>query len=292
MICLGFIFQKISDERSSEPFIARLTLGMLELRDHALRCKYNDSEYEKARLSFDGAYTPILNGMQAIRKATKTIFQLLTEHQQKVISGKIVSFQNKVLILDKSIDSQLNEQVAAFLTNGVIALKGTQKITEMFGINIGCFFAKQSNFEKGISELKQNGENSLAQYLQDVRASWSENFINRRNSLEHDGWSLPSVEYNVKSITNVEIVEPQIDGIGLSKYIQITLNRIILYIENIILYSFKSVLWPQIMIIEISEEKQDSESPVKFQVTLRNPELNEWDLKYYETDSFFKGLSS
>ena len=75
-----FRIQKIADEGSSEPYIARLWLGIFELRDFALKEKLCSNDIETARIDFDGVYHPILKEMdmrpensttRKVRKAVK-----------------------------------------------------------------------------------------------------------------------------------------------------------------------------------------------------------------------------
>lgn len=281
---MKFRIQKIADEGTSELFYARLWLGVLELRDEALRAKLKSNEIDEARCDFDVSYKPILDAMGASRTAMKNIQQLILDHQRKVSEGEIILFQTNAFQISESIDNALRDEIATFLVNGLIAMKRTQKVIEQFGINIGCLFTKQANFEKGISELKVQGHSSLAEFLYDVRSAWSENFINGRNSLEHDGWVLPPVKYRVVAAQKVEIIEPQIDGIPVSRYSKEMLNRIISFVENVIVYAFKSTTESPLVIVEIPDTQRDAACPKRFCLDLKRPGILEWDIRYSESD--------
>ena len=51
----------------------------------------------------------------------------------------------------------------------------------------------------------------LADYLRETRTLWSERLIEKRNDIDHNGWSLPRIEYR-GSNGRVEAKQPLIDG--------------------------------------------------------------------------------
>jgi hypothetical protein len=73
---IDFIIGKISDEEGlSEPFHARLWIGILEFRDDALHAKLKSANIETYRNKFDNAYKPVLDAIWAMRTANKDIQQ-------------------------------------------------------------------------------------------------------------------------------------------------------------------------------------------------------------------------
>lgn len=133
----------------------------------------------------------------------------------------------------------------------------------------------------------------MAQFLREVRSKWSEKFILRRNSIEHQGWSLPPVEYKILPGNKVEIIEPEVDGMFLSFYSKYMLNRVMSFIENIVLYAFKSTYEPPIVITEIPINQRRPECPKRFFKELRIPgkiesRFLEWDIRYSEDDFEFQ----
>lgn len=291
---IDFIFKKISDsEGSSEPYCARLWIGILEFRDDALYTKLKFSNIEKYRNTFDDAYKPVLDAIDAMRTANKNIQDSIYTHKNKVLIGEIVQIQEHAIGVSESIDKLLRDSTANLLVNGVIAIKGIQKVTKIFDIDIGCLFTKEQNFEKGISELEKQSHNSLAQFLREVREKWSEIFILRRDSIEHQGWVLPSVEYRTLHGNKVEIIEPQVDGMSLSFYSKYMLDRVMSFIENIVVYAFKSTYEPPIAITEIPISQRNPECPKRFFKELKipgkiEPRFLEWDIKYLEDDFEFQ----
>jgi len=270
------ILQKISDEGSSSPFTARLFSGILELRDSVLNRQVGDKSLYVARSQFDALYDPVLNAMQASRTATSGIERILQDHQRKLSSGEIVRFQGDTLDLAESVDQSLREEFNKLLVNGVIAIKASQKVTNYFGISIGCTFSEDPKFAKGRDELINLGHDSLAKYLADVRQTWSADFIDRRNGIEHDGWSLPLVGYEVHQPNRtIRIVEPEIDGTPVSKYSTLMLGRILNFVEDVIVYSFKTRVRPPLVVVEIPNSNRDPSSPKRFRLGILGQET-EW----------------
>lgn len=192
---MPFILQKFTDEGTSEPFYARLWFGVMELRDHALRERLQSADIEPARLRFDGSYEPVLQALSASRKSAKAIQQLTQEHRRKITEGSIVSFQPHAVAIAESIDGQLQDELSTFLNNSVRATKGTDKVVGHFDVSIAALFSKPEKFEKGFERLRRTGHLKLALFLHEVREHWSEQLIDRRNSLEHEGWRLGRVTY-------------------------------------------------------------------------------------------------
>ena len=133
----------------------------------------------------------------------------------------------------------------------------------------------------------------MAQFLQDVRLHWSEKLILRRDSIEHEGWVLPSVKYKILTSKKVEVAEPQVDGVPLSHYFKYMLNRVMSFIENIVIYAFKSTYKAPVLITEIPLSQRDPVCPKRFRKDLKipgkiEPKYLEWDIKYSEDDFEFQ----
>lgn len=278
------LIQKIANEGSSNPFYARLWIGILQLRDQVLKFQFKINKIDGNRSKFDSLYKPVLNAMTISRNSMRTILNLLKDHKGKINENNEILSKNNTIKISENIHTPLHDELSKLLVNGVIAMKHTQEITKMFNVDIGCLFTKEINFKKGISRLKENGHNSLAEYLQRVRNLWSEGFIRTRVSLEHEGWVLPEVRYELGHNRKIILIEPKIDNIPLSNYSKIMVNRIISFIENVIVYTFKCCLHSPFIIVEIPETKRDPKDVKRFRITIKQLGLEEWALKYSESD--------
>lgn len=210
----SLVFSKVSDEGTTSPFIARLSLGILRLRDVV----FPD---EKEREKFDKAYEFVFTTLSNARTDAKNIVEIITAHSHKVASGQIARLKGHVIHIDESIDLDLHSLVAEFLNSSVRVLKDSmQKLLVVLQLNIGCLYRKIGGFKTRIAVLKKT-DPDLADYLQETR-KWSERLISIRNDL-HVGWMLPKFGYKENSGT-IEVVEPQISGQSASEFANYMLN--------------------------------------------------------------------
>lgn len=279
-----YLFRKVSDEGPTNPFTARLFMGVLELRDYALGKKFGAGNIDDARDIFDSCYTPVLNALQTSRAAVRNIGQLLKRHQGKLGDPGIVKRRPNNLELSENIDQPLRSETATFLVNGVIAIKGTQRVVNQFGIDISFLFGKEESFKKGLKSMDSESQLALAKFLWSVRSTWSEEFVARRNLLEHHGWTLQDVKYKVGISGTLELIEPEIDGTPVSIYSANMLNRIISFVENLVVYALNSVVTYPLVLIEIPKPQRDPAMPKRFHLAIKEPGIQPWVIRYREND--------
>jgi hypothetical protein len=277
---MTFIIQKFADEGSSEPYYARLWIGIFELRDQVTQLPDGDEIKSK----FDEGYRAVLEAIDACRGASKKILASVQEHRARLRDANSIKHQPPAIEVPESVQNILSENIRSFLVNGVIAIKHCQDVHSLFGVDIHCLFAKQLNFEKGIENLKTVGHAKLADFLIETRNKWSEPLKIRRNELEHAGWTLQDCSYNITANRAVELIEPEVDGEPISAYVQRMLNRIISFVENSIVYSIQSFLPNFIIIVEIPNSERDPDRPLRFRGSLRGTNEREWEIVYSEID--------
>jgi hypothetical protein len=274
---MQFQIQKVRDEGSSEPFIARLWLGILEIRDQVLQ--FGSDDPASARNAFDRDYQPVLDALETLRTAAGNIQSLIAEHRQKIESGEAVSFQPNAVAIIESIEVPLRDTVSMFLNAGARVLKGIQPLLDRFQIPIWCLFMKEANFQKGLEDLRAKGHARVADYLSAVRTSWSEQFMERRNALEHKGWRPSPVVYRVDG-KRIAMIEPDIDGVPASEYADRMSNRIIGFVEDLLVYAFSMMLPAPVILIEEPAIERDPARPTRFQLSLAGVDRTPWSLQY------------
>ncbi len=156
------VSKKIADFGAADPFAARLGLGVVELAQHVLKAKGPD---------FDVKYEPVFNSLLVCRNVKRNTLGLIFEHKQKISLNQ-----------SETIDGPVKENVASFLVNGTMAVKGIQNVLALLDLDIGYLFQKQDQFYGGIDDLYASRRHFLASYLKQVRGFWSEKFISRRNT--------------------------------------------------------------------------------------------------------------
>ena len=259
-------------------------VGILELRDRALSSLFRGVDLENHRAEFDAKYDPILKALQVVRSAAQEVISLLSEHSAKVASGAIIEFQPNAVSFSENIDRQLHEATARQLVNGIIALKSLQPVTRMFAIDIGGFFKKTSHFDKAMDLLRADHP-ALEQYLQTARKLWTEIFIRQRASLEHEGWTLPSVAYEQFGPKTFRVREPEVCERPVSEFVALSARRLFAFVENTVAYTFKTTLRGPLTIVEIRFRERDPNFPRRFQVNLMKPNKAGW-LPTYSDDDF------
>ena len=142
--------------------------------------------------------------------------------------------------------------------------QGMQTLATELQADIGLLFKKQTTFEGGITALRGT-DPVLADYLEMVR-SWSEPLVQRRNDIEHTGWTLPSLAY-AQNGTGVKVQEPLIDGQPLTVFIPFMVDRLCCLVEEFTAYWLQRLMPAEITIREIPLAERPAEIPERFQVT-------------------------
>jgi hypothetical protein len=182
------IVQKLADEGAGSPFMARILMGILKLRDAAL----DGAAIEELDRSHEFSVAAISNA----RTSADKIVELWVDHSRKVLNGEVVRAEGQDIYISENIDKELRREVESFLNAGTRALKtGMQNLGKQMGIDIGFLFKQSGAFERGITALGDR-DPDLAEYLRRTR-TWSEPLVKSRIDLEHGSWTLPRIEYTL-----------------------------------------------------------------------------------------------
>jgi hypothetical protein len=264
---------KMADEGTTSPFMARIFLGILRLRDVAFS---DDKKIEE----FDKASEVVIMTLFNVRSTAKEIIETLTQHINKVSMGEIARLIQNTIRIDESIDNKLRKQVEEFLNSTVRVLKdGMQKLSEVLMLELGFLYKKQGAFNNGIETLIKT-EPELADYLLETR-KWSERLILMRNEL-HGGWMLPKMGYKNNSGT-IEVVEPQISGEPVSEFVNYMTDRLCCFVEDISVYGLETQMPSDISVTEIPISERKTDCPERFQVTFVNGGMQIWTIGYHDS---------
>lgn len=270
-----FIVQKVADEGTSSPYVARLILGLLIIRDLVFR------QDEAARLAFDGTFEGLTQALSSTREAAKEVTRLWTEHATAVQTGEAVERNFATLTIRHSIDRELRRETENFLNSSVRALKhNMQTLARQLGVEITFLFQKQASFDAGCARLDQT-DPDLANYLRGTRR-WSEQLVLARNAIEHEGWVLPRVTYRDRG-TAVAAVEPEIDGIPVTAFVARMLDRFCCFMEDVTVHLFQSKLEAPLALAEVLPASRQQVSPERFVVTFALGGHKPWRLAYTDT---------
>jgi len=281
------IFRKVLEEDSSSPFIARLFLGVLDIRG-LLAMSQMDAFRRISEREFDKEYNPLFESLKATKRSAEETINLIYGHRKSVLNGNAIREYEGNYIVDEIIDDQLNQYFGNFLDEGVIAYKDCLQnfITNIYGFDIGFLFGKPKPFAKGIIRLRSEGNNTLADYIESVRNEWSENFIKLRNN-RHGGWRLPRLEYELWASGIGRVKFLTVNGLLVENFTTIHANRIFRFVEDIIAYGFQQFYSSTIYLSEIPKESQDPSCPKRFKTSAKGLGSDvPWDLVYQDELDF------
>lgn len=266
-------FQKVADEGSSSPFMARLMIGMLRLRDTV------SEAVDRGRL--DEPYDFVIKSLISARDAMRELTKVWEDHERKVDEREVAHVRGKALRIDESVDRELGQEADAFLNAASRVLKkGMQDVARVLGVNIGFLFQKESAFETGVNAL-QSSDPSLADYLRQAR-TWSETVQQARNAVEHEGWTLPRVEY-ARAGDKIKAIEPGIIGRPVTEFMAFTFDRLVCFVEDVTAHLLKQKLPNLTTLTEVPLTQRPAEVPERFRLTLTHGGMPAWVIAYHSS---------
>ncbi len=268
-----FVVQKLADEGASSPYMARIFIGVLHLRDQV----YPDPT---KRNSFDAPYDYVTSALSSTRDSARKLAALWKDHHDKVASGEIAKIDGGGNIhVQESIDKDLRSEIETFLNAATRCLKtGMQNIARELGANIGFLFQQKDSFEKGIAAL-QATDADLAAYLQQTR-TWSEPMLKSRIDLEHGTWVLPRTGY-VAENGAVKASEPMVAGKPASEFVYFTFDRLCCFVEEVSSHCLRCKMPGGVTLTEIPLANRVAEVPERFRIALENGGQPSWRIAFH-----------
>jgi hypothetical protein len=268
-----FVIKKFADEGSSTPFVARICMGILRLRDAVFPDVVS-------REPFDKAYEFVMMNLLNTRSSAKTIKTMIDGHTQNVATGRIARLEGPTIRIDEDVDKELRKEVENFLNLSVRVLKhGMQQVANTLQLNLGFLFKKREAFEKGHASLSAL-DNPLGSYILASR-KWTERLIEQRNAVEHDGWMLPRFNYSRTPKGGVEATQPQISGQRVQDFVEIMLDRLCCFVEEVSAHALQSKMTAGISMTEIPRDHRLVEMPERFRLALRHGGTPIWIIGYH-----------
>lgn len=269
-----FVFQKLTDEGASSPYMARIFIGVLHLRDQV----YPDPT---KRNSFDASYDYVTSALSSSRDSARKLVALWNGHQDKVASGEIAKINGGNIHVQESIDKDLRSEIETFLNAATRCLKtGMQNILRELDVDIGFQFQQKAAFEKGIAAL-QATDPDLAAYLKQTR-TWSEPMLKSRIDLEHGTWVLPRTGYAVENGA-VKAKEPTVVGKPVSKFVDFTFDRLCCFVEELSSHCLRRKMPGGVTLAEIPLANRVAEVPERFRIALEGDGQPAWRIASHQS---------
>jgi hypothetical protein len=267
----GFVIQKLMDEGTSTPFIARCTLGLLRIRENVI------TDPGK-RDVFDKVFQNTLSSLMTARSACKEYHKIWTAHVDRIASGEIGRINGPHIEILENADKKLSVEFESFLNAATRAIKtGLQALSSQLGVDIGFLFKKPSAFEAGIAKLRDR-DSVLADYLLECR-KWTERLVLMRNNLEHEIWEFPKVKYALKNGA-IQVEEPHLGNESVGGQLEFFLDRLQCAFEEMLAHLLQFKLPMGVALTEISAQIRTQEAPERFRVTLAVGGEEPWTLQY------------
>lgn len=268
----SWTIQKVADEGSSSPLMARLMIGMLNLRDTVMD--------HKARDTFDKPYDLVLKPLLGARDAMHQMAKVWREHERKVATGDVARLERSSIHVDESIDREFGQEAEAFINAAARAMKkGMQDVAAALGVNIGFLFQKQAAFEAGLAAL-QASDPALARHLRQTRVVWSETLQDARNAVEHEGWTLSPVRYT-RVLDGVKASEPEIRGMPATEFASFIFDRLACFVEDVTAHLLASKLPPLMALTEVPLADRREDMPERFRVTFAAGGMPPWQISFH-----------
>jgi hypothetical protein len=269
-----FIVQKLADEGAASPFMARIFLGILHVRDAV----FPDPA---TREKFDKLYDFVTSAVSTARAASQDIARMWDEHARKIAIGEIVRRQGPHIHIEESIDKDLRREVESFLNAATRALKtGMQNLGKSLSVDISFLFKKPDTFAKGVAALEKT-DPVLAEYLRRTRL-WSEPLLTIRNDMEHETGVLSRITYTPTG-TGVMAGEPVVAGAPVTQFVSHSFDRLICFVEEFTAHCLQRRMPPGITITELAQADRLAEAPERFRVTLAIGGLPPWRIEFHES---------
>jgi len=281
--------KKVSDEGSTSPFMARIFMGILEFRDQLYLLSTHGAQRNRKQDEFDMRFKPVLEASQATRDAAVEGLNVLKNHVQRIEEGEVVRFRKNQYDILENVDANLSQEVDKLVDQGIVAIKsGLQDmLRELFDLDIGFLFQNDQRFADGTAELRSNGEQELADYLVDIRQTWLSNLQDLRNRHEHHGWSLDPLAYRMTEPNKVRVHLPSVDGVAVDRFLKRTANRVLLFVENMLVFSMSRHIQHPIFVKEIPHHARNPIDPKRFALAPRGLDKSQqWVISFADGNDF------
>jgi hypothetical protein len=257
-----FEAREIADEGTSEPFIARIFLGIMEATSNML------SPQEKHE--FDERFAPmVVQPALTLRSSLLAIRKLLADHKEALRTGRIVRKAQVDPLLSERIDGPIRSHTVNFLEMAATIIEGLPLVMKFFQINIDFLADREERFARGCERVEAKHP-QLSVYLQKLRPTILE--VERQfKTMRFGGWNLPNVRYNVAGKI-VTMAEPEIDGEPVSKYTERVFSTLMLAVEEMIMYGFSIIPRGNMGIAEVPLNQRNPINAQRFKRTMRGHE--------------------
>jgi hypothetical protein len=256
-------------EGTSEPFIARVFLGILSMATNLLS--------PQGKGSFDVRFSDTLKSVLALRSSLVSIRKLTADHKLALEKGSIVRKAQPDPLLSERIDNPLRSHTVHFLEMAAATVRNLQSTMKFFPIDIDYLNDREQRFAKGC-ERNEGKHPELVTYISKLRPSILE-IEEQFRKMRYEGWNLPNVKYTFKDGA-VSMIDPLIAEKPMGDYVEEVFSVVVLTVENLIMYGFqRGVAGGLARIVEIPVAKRNQVNAQRFERSFAATD-QAWQLKW------------
>jgi hypothetical protein len=257
-----FQIQKISDVGTSNPIVARMTIGIMEIIDFSTLDK--DRKENLKVNCFE-----IMNLLTLAEKTAKPILEKITQIKEEIRANGIKT---------QSFGRCIDVPSAVRIEDSRAFIRYAKQVLYEIAENINIIYDKKfdgPHFHKirdyFVSEF---GENFALTKLLSEDQDWIKQIIDLRNEDEHPKTGKPFVNnINVQPNSNggFTIFLPTFfNGMQIGSALEVFSHNLLTFSEELIISSLAEKFFPAIATIyEIPEADRDPASPIRFRVGLK-----------------------
>jgi hypothetical protein len=252
---------------TQDDFMARMFMQMINIREHV----YKKEEYN----AFDKKHHALFQNLYEAKIAKEKCLSLMKTHKEKVKNGEKAEYSETegVIKIHEAIDTELNMAFKDFFIRGNIALKALVKVCGHIGYNMSFAFTDDDKFESKKNKfLRDNPDPEFIDYckvIEDDRKNWYKIFIYIRNSIEHEGFKLPDVNYLLGKNNEVKTFFPTINHQTLEEVLNICWTNLFQICEEMIVLLLSKKLKDPFVIAEVPEIKRNPQNPIKYVISIK-----------------------
>ena len=137
---------------------------------------------------------------------------------------------------------------------------------------------RQSQFCTPNNNLEKT-DRALADYLREAR-KWGDSLVTTRNNLDHGDWALQAAAV-ADAAGCVAVTEPAIDGTPVTKWVADMTDRILCFVEDVIVHGIQQRLAHGITLAEIPAAQRAPDMPLRFRHIITGGGLSAWQISYH-----------
>jgi hypothetical protein len=153
-----------------------------------------------------------------------------------------------------------------------MSTRSLNKHTEFLGYNTSFLFSDQEKkFKKGAESFPLPKDDkryeNLLKFIENHKSTWYLMFSDMRTEMEHMGWSLEDVKYQLDRDMQVFAIYPKIKGHEMEYALETCWNNIVHLCEEIVVFVLSLKLNDDMVIVSIPEQDREKHNKARYMVS-------------------------